>query len=46
MSNDFREPRRTFKMSNSENKTVTEPIKVSKNSFDLLKHKVKQYNKF
>ena len=38
-SNDFREPRKTFKMLNSENKTVTEPIKVSKNPFDLLKHK-------
>ena len=27
-SNDFREPRRSFKMLNSKNKTVTEPIKV------------------
>ena len=30
-SNDFRELRTTFKMLNNENKTVTEPIKVSKN---------------
>ena len=37
-SNDFQEPRKTFKMLNSENKTVTEPIKVSKSPFDLLKH--------
>ena len=38
-SNDFQEPRRTFKMLNSESKNVTEPIKVSKTQFDLLKHK-------
>ena len=37
-SDDFRKPRRTFEMLNSENKTVTEPIKLSKNPFDLLKH--------
>ena len=30
-SDDFRELRTTFKMLNNENKTVTEPIKVSKN---------------
>ena len=38
-SNHFREPRKTFKMLNSENRTVTDPIKVLKNPFDLLKHK-------
>ena len=32
-SDDFREPRRAFRMLNSENKTVTEPIKVAKNPF-------------
>ena len=38
-SNDFCKPRRTFKMLNRKKKTVTEPIKVSKNPSDLLKHK-------
>ena len=38
-SDDFPEPRRTFNMSYSENKTITEPIKVSKNPFDLFERK-------
>ena len=38
-SDDFCESRRTLKNSKNESKIVTWPISVSKNPFDLFKHK-------
>ena len=38
MNDDFRQPRKSAKNSNSENRFVAEPINVSKNLFNMLEH--------